>query len=75
MAFYTLGQTPVDGRDGADLWKGRGRMKYPPRLLHGVDVSVLRKGEGPSTELPELFLMASRAHNVTFEGVEMSRHD
>lgn len=48
---YQLASRPVkvDGRERTHTWKDRGRMKYPPDLLHGVDVPVLQEDEEPQS--------------------------
>lgn len=52
-------------------WQGDiGSIKLPHERLHGLDVSDLCSNERLSLDLLQLTLMASGAHNVTFEGDE-----
>ena len=48
----------IDGRDGAPLWKGSCGWEDPWKLLHGLNVSVLRRHTRFSGEAPGSFLMA-----------------
>ena len=44
--------------------------KHTPGVLHGLDLSVVWKGKGPSLEVLELLLMASGSHNFTRRIIE-----
>lgn len=45
-------------------------MKDLPEPVHSLDVLVLRKNRRFALKVLELLLMAPRAHNLTFEGLE-----
>ena len=45
-------------------------MKHLPEPVHSLDVLVLRKNRRSTLKLLKLLLMAPRAHNLTFKGLQ-----